>query len=124
MRTDQSVSGINAECDVPRVLRYPRGLPSRVVALWGEYDASNADALWDRLTRVIDADDVDLVLDLGAVSFLDASTLTVFIKAKAALDRESRRFALRSLSIPAVRIVEICGLRCLVEDAFGTSQAS
>ena len=124
MRTDRTVSSDRPYSGSGALRRASASRSPTELRLRGEYDAGNAHALRDQVARAIDADDADLVLHLADVTFLDASTLTVFINAKATLDREGRRFALCSLSIAAVRIVEICGLRCLVEDAFGTSQAS
>ena len=98
--------------------------PPTEMNLSGEYDAANAQALWDDIARTIDAHETDLMLHLGDVTFLDASTLTVFINAKALLDRESRCFSLCTLSPAAVRIIQICGLLCLLEGRAGTAQAS
>lgn len=124
MRTDRQAANARPDAALLELRGASASGAPTELRLRGEYDLGNADALWDRIARVIDVGDADLVLHLGEVTFLDASTLTVFIKAKAALDREGRRFLLGSLSIPAVRIVEICGLGCLVEDAFAASEAS
>ncbi len=97
--------------------------PPTALVLCGEYDAANAQALRDELARAIDADETDLVLHLGDVTFLNASTLTVFIEAKTLLDREGRFFSLGTLSPAAARIIEICGLQCLLEGRTGTTQA-
>ena len=101
-----------------------RTSPRTQLVLRGEYDVANAQALWNQVARTIDADKADLVLHLGDVTFLDASTLTVFIKAKALLDSEGRSFSLCTLSPAAFRIIEICGLQCLLEGRAGTAQAS
>ncbi len=98
--------------------------PPTALVLCGEYHAANAQALWDEVAQTIDADEADLALHLGDVTFLDASTRTVFIKAKTQLDREGCSFSLGTLSPAAVRIIEICGLQCLLESRAGTAQAS
>ena len=97
--------------------------PRTELVLRGEYDAANAQALWEDVAQTIDADDADLVLHLGDVTFLDASTLTVFIKAKTLLDREGRCFSLCTLSPAANRIIEICGLQCLLDGRAETIKA-
>ncbi len=93
------------------------GLRGRCVALRGEYDAANAHTLWNQLAFVIAVDHADLLVDVSEVTFLDASTITVFIRAQAKLNRCGRRFSLCSLSIPAERVISICRLESLVDTA-------
>lgn len=125
MHTDGSVWSHDTIRGGARVRRRePDLFPARVVRLRGEYDAGNAHALWEELANAIAIDDGDLICNLRDVTFLDASTITAFIRAKTALNQEGRRFSLCSLSTPAVRLVEICGLGWLVKGMNDTSPES
>lgn len=115
MLTEKSRSTRYPDSTVPRICGPASELPPTLVVLQGDYNLACEDALWDRLRRAIDSDAADLVLDLGEVTFLDASTITVFLRTRARLEGDGRRFSLRSLSPPAARIIEICSLGCLVQ---------
>ena len=60
-------------------------------------------------------DDGDVVLDLSGVQFMGAATIDVIVRAKDALDLRSRVLTLRSPSVSAQRVVDLCGLADLVE---------
>jgi anti-sigma B factor antagonist len=96
-------------------------LESSIVVAHGEYDLSNSADLRASLVRAISCNDVAVILDLSAVTFMDASTLGVIARANELLADESRRLVLRGLSSFARRIVHICGLSHLLEpvDAAG-----
>jgi anti-sigma B factor antagonist len=96
--------------------------PSIVVAR-GEYDLSNSADLLASLERAISCNDVAVILDLSAVTFMDASTLGVIARANGLLEDESRTLVLRGPSSFARRIVHICGLSHLLEpvDAAGAT---
>ena len=86
-----------------------------VVVAQGEYDLSNAADLLATLTRAIVHNDATVILDLGGVTFMDASTLRVIARASELLEARARTFVLREPSTFAHRILDICGLAHLVE---------
>lgn len=86
-----------------------------VVWLSGEHDLSTVDAFSQTLARVFALDDGDVVLDLSGVQFMGAATIDVIVRAKDALDLRSRVLTLRSPSVSAQRVVDLCGLADLVE---------
>jgi anti-sigma B factor antagonist len=94
--------------------------PSIVVA-HGEYDLSNSADLLACLERAISSNDAAVILDLSAVTFMDASTLGVIARANGLLEDESRTLVLRGPSSLARRIVHLCGLSHVLEpvDAAG-----
>ena len=102
---------------------FPPGVPlsagyeahRTVVRLRGEHDIATVATLSDALARVIAVDDNDLVIDLSEVEFMDASTLGVVLRARGLLRRRSRSLTLRSPSVPARRILDLCGLADLVD---------
>ena len=81
-----------------------------VVWMRGEHDISTDGALCQTLARAIALDNSGLVLDLGKVEFIGASTLGVIVAARELLGRQSRSLTVRSPSAFVRRIIAVCGL--------------
>ena len=62
-------------------------------------------------------DDADLVVDMSGVTFLDASTIGVVVRASRHLLRRSRSLAVRSPSTCARRVLQLCDLADLIASA-------
>jgi anti-anti-sigma factor len=71
--------------------------------------------LCETLSGAIAFGGADLILDLSAVEFLDASTVRVIVAAGEFLRVRSRSLVLRSPSSCAHRVLDLCGLAGLVE---------
>ena len=86
-----------------------------IVWLWGEHDLATA----DRLTRLLDtaAEGNDLVVDLSAVSFMDASTISAIVRARSSMAEHSQVLTVRSPSALMERVFGVCGLEGLIERA-------
>jgi len=96
-----------------RLVERPRG--RRVVELEGEHDVSTVGLLAATIARAIAQGDEDLVLDLRAIRFLDASSVTVFVRARAFLADRSRTLTLQRPPSCARRLIDVCGLAGLVQ---------
>jgi anti-anti-sigma factor len=81
-----------------------------VVWVRGAQDASTVVALCMTVARAIAFDDADLVIDLSEVTFMDAATVAVMIRAEAFLRERSRSLTLRSPSAHARRVLGVGGL--------------
>jgi stage II sporulation protein AA (anti-sigma F factor antagonist) len=78
----------------------------RVVRLVGEIDISNADAVNEKLDRMIGAGNERLVVDLSALEFMDSSGIAMLLRAAKRVESISVRNP-----TPAVRrIIECTGL--------------
>jgi len=97
---------------LPRVSR-DRG--RTVIWLDGEHDIAAVPVLADWLARAIAADDCDVTVDLGGVTFISAATIAVMVRARDYLLLDSRSLTLRSPPRCARRVLETCGLTGLVE---------
>jgi anti-sigma B factor antagonist len=107
----------------PTVFRQDLVLPRQVAdprtVVWddGEQDMGTAGKLWERLDRAIVFGDGDVVLDMSGVTFLDASTIGVVVRACRHLRQRSRSLAVRPPSTCARRLFELCDLADLITPA-------
>jgi anti-anti-sigma factor len=96
----------------------------RVVWVRGEQDSSTVVTLSVAIARAMTTHDDDVVLDLSAVDFIDAATVGLIVRTRELLQEESRRLVLRSPSLRARRVFELCGLDTDADGAvLGTSDA-
>jgi anti-anti-sigma factor len=86
-----------------------------VVWLDGEQDIATVGVLADTLANVASADDADLIVDLSGVTFMSTATIDELILSRNLLLGQSRTLTLRSPSKCARRLLDVCGLACLVE---------
>jgi anti-anti-sigma factor len=81
------------------------------VVLSGEVDLCSADdVLALALTKLVESDVQTLVLDLAAVTFLDASALAAFIRIQAAAHNADKDLRLRNPSARSQRVLRLAGL--------------
>ena len=92
---------------VPRRTTRPQAV---VVWLRGEHDFFTMPGLWGTMAQAIAFDDGDVVVDLSEVDFMDASTISVLVRARTMLATRSRSLTLRAPSNTAVRILDLCGV--------------
>jgi len=92
-----------------------RDVGFRVVWLRGDYDIATVAAMAATLSREIALDDADLVLEMSAVTFMDASTVTVIVRTSSYLQARARSLRLRSPSSCARLVLDVCELDVLLE---------
>ena len=91
------------------------GLEPTIASFSGELDISTRGDLCETLAAVIAFGDADLILDLSAVDFLDASAAGVLLRAEEFLAARSRCLVLRSPPVCALHLLNVCGRSDLVE---------
>lgn len=80
-----------------------------VVRLAGELDLYNAEAVRDALGEAVADEPERVVVDLGAVEFLDSTALGVLVEARAKLP-DRRAFLLAAPGVEPRRALEVAGL--------------
>jgi anti-sigma B factor antagonist len=80
-----------------------------VVRLAGELDLYNAEAVRQALGEAVAEQPERLVVDLGAVDFLDSTALGVLVEARAKL-ADRRAFLLAAPGLEPRRALEVAGL--------------
>lgn len=94
-----------------------------VVWLRGEHDIATLAQLSVTITYATRLDDGDLVVDLSGVTFMDASTIGTLVVARDGLRVRSRSLSVRAPSPRARRLLNLCGLAALIEDAIPAPSA-
>jgi anti-sigma B factor antagonist len=78
-----------------------------IVAVAGEVDLATVSELRSALNRVIAPPRQEVVVDLAAVEFIDASGIGALVGAAAAAARAGVRFRLKAPSPPVERVLEL-----------------
>ncbi len=78
----------------------------RVVRLVGEIDISNADALGEKLDRMVGDGNERLVVDLAALEFMDSSGIAMLLRAAGRVES----ITVRNPTSVVRRIIECTGL--------------
>ena len=83
-----------------------------VVVVWlsGEHDRSSMVVLTRAVDAAVAVAGADVVFDLSATDFMDASTVDMIVRTRDVLAVQSRQLSLRAPSRCARRLVEVCGL--------------
>ena len=89
---------------------------TRIVMLAGEYDSATAVELGDAIRA---AGDHDIVVDMGAVTFVDASTIGILVAARNRLRVKGCALTLRGASPCVLRLLTICALTDFLHPSMG-----
>lgn len=88
-----------------------------VLVLHGDYDIANRREVTAALVRATQLDDVNVLVDLSEVTFMDASTVGAIMEGAHLLESLSRSLSVRAPSHSATFVLELCGLTRLVQAA-------
>lgn len=88
-----------------------------VVWVRGEHDIATNVSLTAMIGHAARLADAAVVIDLSGVTFMDASTLGVIIGCANRLRSRPQSLELRAPSLPALRLLELCGVTHLVHTA-------
>lgn len=86
-----------------------------VVWLEGEQDFATLPGVASVLADAMGANTAGVVVDLSAVTYMDASTIGVLIGARNLLRAQSRTLTVRSPSTWAGWLLTLCGLTALID---------
>jgi anti-anti-sigma factor len=82
-----------------------------VVELSGEIDCSNAPQIYERVKlEVEDVPSDRLVVDLGAVTFLDSSGIRFIVQAQRTIEAVGGHLELRGVRPQAKKVLEVTGV--------------
>jgi anti-anti-sigma factor len=85
-----------------------------VVWIRGDQDIATKVPLVVAIARAAQRDDADVLVDLNEVTFMDASTIGAIVGSRNRLRARGQTLELRAPSVPALRLLELCGLAGLV----------
>lgn len=92
------------------------GDPERTV-LWlcGDHDIATNGTVEVSIAQAAKLDDIPLLVDLSAVTFMGASTLRSIVASRNRLRSRGQSLELRAPSPPARRLLELCGFAHLIQ---------
>jgi anti-sigma B factor antagonist len=94
--------------------------PEVIVAVEGELDLANADALGEVLQQVVDEKPVRVAVDLANLSFLDSTGIRCLVAAARAAAKVGCELVVRNPSGMVARVLELCGVdKILLDDSGG-----
>ncbi len=97
---------------------HPGSDPLRtVVWISGEHDITTRAHLSSIIARASRLDDVDILVDLSDVTFMDASTIGAIVDAHNRLRARSHLLSVRAPSARARRLLDVCELGFLIDEA-------
>ena len=86
-----------------------------VVSLRGEHDIATKVPLSLAIARAARLEQVAVLLDMSAVTFLDASTIGAIVGSRNRLHSRGQGLEVRSPSARARRVLDLCGLADLIQ---------
>jgi anti-sigma B factor antagonist len=91
-----------------------------IVALAGELDLANAEALGEVLREVVAEKPAKVSIDLANLSFLDSTGIRCFVAAAQAAAKVGCELGVRNPSGMVHRVLELCGVdKILMDDSGG-----
>lgn len=83
---------------------------------WGEHDLSTAALVSAAFIEAGSIGELDVVVDLSDVTFMDCSTVRVLVSGRLMLTGRNRSLSIRGASARQRWFLELCGLADLLED--------
>jgi anti-sigma B factor antagonist len=99
--------------DVPQpMLRvdHERTSEVHVIRLVGEMDLGNADDARAAVMAAIEREDVDVIVDLSELEFIDSVGISVLLEVQAASRRDSNRLGFRGVHAAIAGVMELTGV--------------
>lgn len=95
-----------------------------VVTVRGDLDAASAPRLRDALQNLGQEDDVDVIVDLEGLTFIDSSGVYVLIQALKRMFTEGRQLTLRGADSRAHKVLDVCRLTSVFETPYAALGAN
>jgi anti-anti-sigma factor len=92
-----------------------RDADTTVVSLCGEHDLATAHSISAAIATAASVDDIDLILDLSEVEFMDSTTIVAILRGKVLLETRGGTMTVRNPSRPARYLLGLCDLGYIVE---------
>jgi anti-sigma B factor antagonist len=83
---------------------------THVISLVGEMDLGNVEEAREALMAAIENEDVDVIVDLSELEFIDSVGIAMLLEAQAASRRDSNRLSFRGLNADIARVMELTGV--------------
>jgi anti-anti-sigma factor len=81
-----------------------------VIRLAGEMDLGNVEEARDPLMKAIEGENVDVIVDLSELEFIDSISISMLLEAQAASQKDSKRLGFRGARPEIARLMELTGV--------------
>jgi len=89
---------------------HERSADAHVIRLVGEMDLGNVDEARAALMSAIDGDDVDVIVDMSELEFIDSMGISMLLEAQAVSRRDSNRLRFRGSGDEVAKILQLTGV--------------
>jgi anti-sigma B factor antagonist len=89
---------------------HERSTDAHVIRLAGEMDLGNVDEARQAIIDAIEGEDVDLIVDISELEFIDSIGISMLLEAQAASRRDSNRLGFRGARPEVARILQLTGV--------------
>jgi anti-sigma B factor antagonist len=89
---------------------HERSADVHVIRLVGEMDLGNVDEARAALMPAIGGDDVDVIVDMSELEFIDSMGISMLLEAQAASRRDSNRLRFRGSGDEVAKILQLTGV--------------
>ena len=86
---------------------HERSADADVIRLVGELDVGNVDEAKAALMSAIDGEDVDVIVDMSELEFIDSSGISMLLEAQAVSRRDSDRLCFRGSGEEVAKILRL-----------------
>jgi anti-sigma B factor antagonist len=89
---------------------HERDADAHLIRLAGEMDVGNVDEAREAVMAAIEGEDVDVIVDISELEFIDSIGISMLLEAQAASRRDSDRLAFRGTHAEVARIFKLTGV--------------
>ena len=86
---------------------HERNADAHVIRLIGEMDLGNVDEAKAALMSAIDGDDVDVIVDMSELEFIDSIGISMLLEAQASSRRDSNRLGFRGSGDGVAKVLQL-----------------
>jgi anti-sigma B factor antagonist len=89
---------------------HERDADAHLIRLAGEMDVGNVDEAREAVMAAIEGEDVDVIVDISELEFIDSIGISMLLEAQAASRKDSDRLAFRGTHAEVARIFQLTGV--------------
>jgi anti-anti-sigma factor len=89
---------------------HERSTDAHVIRLAGEMDLGNVDEARQAVIEAIESEDVDVIVDISELEFIDSIGISMLLEVQAASRRDSNRLGFRGARAGVASVLQLTGV--------------